>query len=292
MLTAMGASNAASALVLLSEQPSSGEKYEEYINNIRNWILTDAKFFGRTDDEFVLKFLYGCKFDLERTKRKMTMYYETRRKVSKWWAKRDLNDERMLSIAKLKITTVLKGKDLKQPGIVISRTSHIGPNLSNFDVYAAMHSLILEMALIRENCQLNGIIWIIDFEKFPTWLFIRLLSPLVAKDCITSFYLSMPVRIQDVHVINANFISYTLWRLIHTFLTQKMRKRVHFYGSDWSRLKDSVPIELLPEEYGGHAGPMHLHEDSFLKEVLDHKDYFLSDNQYGFQPTDENETDS
>jgi hypothetical protein len=46
-------------------------------------------FRGPTDDFFILRFLRGCKFDLEKSKRKLRSYYEQRSMSPEWFTNRD-----------------------------------------------------------------------------------------------------------------------------------------------------------------------------------------------------------
>ncbi|GAB6019559.1 hypothetical protein CHUAL_001132 [Chamberlinius hualienensis] len=51
---------------------------EELVAQLRHWIIDDADFYGNTNETFMLWFIRGCKYDLDKTKKKMRKYYENR----------------------------------------------------------------------------------------------------------------------------------------------------------------------------------------------------------------------
>ncbi|GAB6032255.1 hypothetical protein CHUAL_010895 [Chamberlinius hualienensis] len=258
--------------------------YEQQCSNeIKRWITFDNPFYGRTDDEFISMFLHGCKFNLEKTKKKITMYYENRKKIPQWWANRDLTQECIKSLAHLNTTVALIDKDPNYPLVAFTIGYRFGPDQGDFDEYGKLSSLILEVIMRRQNCKKNGLIWIVDCRNYPGWLLRRFLWPPTSKNVITSFYLSMPFKIRRVIFLDAPKILIAAYNIIKHLLSEKLRQRVHFYGSNWSNFGDHVDMNYLPEEYGGNAGPIQLHDDLFLEELLSYTEYFVDDNRYGFQ---------
>lgn len=63
------------------------------------------------------------------------------------------------------------------------------------------------------------------------------------------------MKLKEVHVINISPIVDTIVNFVKPFLKEKIRERIHIH----SKLEDLykfVPKEMLPEEYGGEAGPI------------------------------------
>jgi len=48
----------------------SEKSEKQAVEELRRWLDTEAKFYGRKDEDFLLIFLRGCKFDASKTKKK------------------------------------------------------------------------------------------------------------------------------------------------------------------------------------------------------------------------------
>ncbi|GAB0090860.1 hypothetical protein DMENIID0001_056280 [Sergentomyia squamirostris] len=59
----------------LNEVP---ERIEEDLNALKTWIEQHPYLRSRTDDQFLVGFLRGCKYSLEKTKKKLDLYYSCR----------------------------------------------------------------------------------------------------------------------------------------------------------------------------------------------------------------------
>lgn len=92
----------AKAIAELNENPT---RIQEDIQYIKEWLLQQKYIKARTgknnfqifiniyiifvDDQWLLSFLRGCKFSLERTKEKLDMYYTMRGLVPEFFKNRD-----------------------------------------------------------------------------------------------------------------------------------------------------------------------------------------------------------
>lgn len=59
----------------LNEAP---ERIQSDINALRNWIHQSPHLESRTDDQFLVAFLRGCKYSLEKAKHKLDLFYTVR----------------------------------------------------------------------------------------------------------------------------------------------------------------------------------------------------------------------
>ncbi|GAB6020057.1 hypothetical protein CHUAL_014110 [Chamberlinius hualienensis] len=248
---------------------SSGKKMVENeeqlqsINVVSQWIKSQAPFCGRTDEQFVLMFLRGCKFDIDKTKKKITAYYRNRLICPKWWDDREITNE-LINLSHHQTVTLLDDEEPHLPSVEIFRFSKFGPNLSNLDKYFKLYSIGLEVILRRPNTQLNGHIMICDFKDYPLWLIPQFMSLRLAKNYYETFYLAAPIMVKKVIGLNCPFMAHIfLNHLMKPFLSEKLKSRIVLYGSQWPNLTDHVPKEMLPEEYGGTAGPIEKHHSTF-----------------------------
>nr|CAD7568205.1 unnamed protein product [Timema californicum] len=85
----------------------------------------------------------------------------------------------------------------------------------------------------------------------------------------------IPLRLKQIHHVNQPYFFNLVFAIFKPFLSEKLRNRLHFHGSDWSSLHSYIDPEFLPTKYGGlmdipeNTGPK-LHELLCLfKEAFD-----------------------
>lgn len=68
---------------------------------IRDWLTMQPHLNSEVDDQFLITFLRGCKFSLERTKEKFDKYCSIKTTMPDLLANRDPNDKDLLEIIRL-----------------------------------------------------------------------------------------------------------------------------------------------------------------------------------------------
>merc|ERR1719392_494013 len=66
---------------------------------------------------------------------------------------------------------------------------------------------------------------------------------------------AIPLRHREVNFVNMPWSMYLIYQFAKNLLSFKLRSRLHTH-SNFDKLKEYFPGEMLPEEYGGEAGPM------------------------------------
>lgn len=82
----------------LNEVPS---RIADDILALRTWMSKQAHLIARTDDQFLVTFLRGSKYSLERAKEKIDLYYTVRSLMPEMFESRDPTDPITLEIIKL-----------------------------------------------------------------------------------------------------------------------------------------------------------------------------------------------
>lgn len=82
----------------LNEDP---EKVQSDIDILRNWIDQTPHLKSRTDDQFLVAFLRGCKYSLEKAKQKLDLFYTVRTHAPELIRDRDPHNERIIGMIRL-----------------------------------------------------------------------------------------------------------------------------------------------------------------------------------------------
>lgn len=81
------------AIEELFEDP---DRIKSDLDAFREWIRKSPHLRGRTDDQFLISFLRGCKFSLERAKQKYDLFYTLKTHIPELCRNRDPMDEKVL----------------------------------------------------------------------------------------------------------------------------------------------------------------------------------------------------
>lgn len=79
----------------LNEAP---DRIQSDIDALRNWIHQSPHLDSRTDDQFLVAFLRGCKFSLEKAKHKIDLFYTVRTHAPELIKNRDPMDDQVIGM--------------------------------------------------------------------------------------------------------------------------------------------------------------------------------------------------
>lgn len=88
------------ALQATAEQELNESKYRipEDLLAFKNWVLKQPHLKARTDDQFLISFLRGCKYSLEKAKTKLDSFYAMRCVLPELYNNRSLDNPKTLEI--------------------------------------------------------------------------------------------------------------------------------------------------------------------------------------------------
>lgn len=70
----------------------------------------------------------------------------------------------------------------------------------------------------------------------------------------------LPIRFNEIHIVNESYAARMAHSLLKSFLSDEFNKKIHFHGSDYSKLHTRVPSNILPVELGGSRGHFSSHK--------------------------------
>lgn len=114
----------------LNEVP---ERLKDDIETMRIWIKQNTHIKSRDDDQFIVSFLRGCKFSLEKAKKKIELFYTARTNTPEFFANRDVNDKTLQEIMEHGFILPLPADESKaEPRVILTRMGHFDPNKYSF----------------------------------------------------------------------------------------------------------------------------------------------------------------
>ncbi|XP_055622721.1 uncharacterized protein LOC129766230 [Toxorhynchites rutilus septentrionalis] len=258
------------------------ERLDDDIAALRTWLAKSPHIKSRTDDQFLVTYLRGCKHSLERAKEKLDMNYTMRSIMSDIMKNRDPFDEKTAAMMRRAGCLPLPFTETPaSPRIVLIRPGvHDPAECTIQDIFKV--NMIFSDIMFREddNLVVAGQIGILDLTGM-TVAHVLQMNPTFAKKTTTMMQDAAPLRMKAMHYINVSPVFETVFNLFKTFLNEKNRSRIYVHGSDMESLYKHVPKRLLPAEYGGEAGPIQDIADKWIEKAESYSDYFKEDDLYG-----------
>lgn len=133
----------------LNEVPS---RIEEDLKALKEWIAKQRHLTARLEDQFLIAFLRGCKFSLERVKEKIDSYYTIRGAIPEFFSNRDLKSKELSQVIKLGLCLPLPKVDPKnQSRLFLIRQGAYNPSeISVMDVMKVSY-MISDLMMMEDD---------------------------------------------------------------------------------------------------------------------------------------------
>nr|XP_022920040.1 retinol-binding protein pinta-like isoform X2 [Onthophagus taurus] len=240
---------------------------------MKDWLKEiHPKIHSTTDDLFLLAFLRGCKFNLDKTKHKLNNYNKMRTEIPEWFSNRNPNQPNLLELIKLGVFIPLR-KLHENQHVVIIRTAAHNPKLHKQDDVFKTGMMILDLlGHQNEMLQIYGIIAIFDMKGISL-SHAKQLPPSMIKKAVFSWQ-NYHCRPKQLEFINAPTYINVVLNVFKRFMSEKLkgRIRVHFYG--YETLHKVVSKDVLPMEYGGNNGELKDHIEYWTERILESSEWF------------------
>lgn len=260
----------------LNEVP---ERIESDIETLRKWIKQTPNLKSREDDQFLISFLRGCKFSLEKAKKKITMYYIARTSTPEFFTDRDPTDSLVQEIVNLGLIMPLPVDEAKSdPRIILTRLG--GCDFSKFSFVDVMKVTYLysDMAMLHSDVTIiSGNINVVDLRGCGLSLLTQITPTLIRK--LSSLLEPFPVRVKAIHLVHPPRGISTAYNMFLSVCHEKLRNRVYMHDS-FEELHKVVDKKFLPAEYGGTNSTLPEIIDGWRGVLHDNRQWFLDDANY------------
>jgi hypothetical protein len=234
-------------------------------------------------DRSLIRFIRGCKYNLEKAVKK-TVAYQQFRDANHDWFQPSLEEIEKYS----RMCKVVKEPDAIKRRIVII-APHLGWDDISEDFLQKYPSSLtryriwfLDQLTFDPYSQLQGLIILMTFEGLSLWN-ARHKSNQMAKSSehgeVTKFMtLSAPLRLRQMYIFQEPWFFTVIWRITSFFLNEKTKKKFIFGGGNYNilyQLKegqvDAGPFQhqrhIIPSCLGGE-GTNDLTEDNWIIELI------------------------
>lgn len=224
------------------------------LQHLKDWLAKQPHLKARTEDQWLIAFLRGCKFSLERVKKKLDLYYTLRTTAPEITRRILPTDPKFLEFFRLGTCLILpnpKGKLC--PRVLLIRAGRYDPSEHNVgEIMCMLYYLVQIMVLEDDIACVFGIKIVTDYEGVTMSHFVQG-TPSMLKKMVAVSQDSMPLRLKGSHHINLPSGVEKVITIIQGFLNEKARQRLRIHKNQ-EELMEDIPKEVVPPEYGG-TGP-------------------------------------
>ncbi|CAH0700727.1 unnamed protein product [Spodoptera exigua] len=224
------------------------------LQHLKDWIAKQPHLKARTEDQWLIAFLRGCKFSLERVKKKLDLYYTLRTTAPEITLRIKPTDPKFLEFFRLGTCLILPNpKDKLCPRVLLIRCGRYDPSEHNVgEVMCMLYYLVQIMVLEDDIACVLGIKIVTDYVGVTMSHFVQG-TPSMLKKMVAVSQDSMPLRLKGSHHINLPSGVEKVITVIQGFLNEKARQRLRIHKNQ-EELMEDIPKEVVPPEYGG-TGP-------------------------------------
>jgi len=207
----------------LFEEP---DKIQESLEILKEWIKKSPHLRVRTNDQFLIVFLRGCKYSMERAKQKLDMFYTTRTHIPELFRNRDPLNPITLNIIKLGGILPLEPEHPGAPRMLLFRGGCTDPHLYPMNEVMKVSCMLNDILMIEDdNSSVAGQIGVMDLAGMTLQHFIQM-QPAFMKKITVMVQEGVPIRQKGFHYINAPAIFEQVFNMFKSLLNEKMRSRV------------------------------------------------------------------
>ena len=263
----------------LQAEANSGNKNDNNNNNslvndqetsllheLKVKLFGDVFFSGKTlDDSFLLKFLRVRDHDVTQAADLLKGYFSMRKDHPELFK---LPSE-IIEVFKDKVFSISPKKNSSGELVMIFRPGHWNP--SKYDAYhiAAGPVPFLEIEALDEGIQSKGMLEVLDFANI-SWKQFMAMPPSLHKLSADLSERAIPIKFKKVHIVNQGRMVDMLWAVMRPFVSEEMKQRLSFHGTDFSQLHQDIDQDLLPKELGGTREEEFPYDEEYIKD-LDNK---------------------
>ncbi|XP_055610411.1 clavesin-1-like [Uranotaenia lowii] len=235
---------------------------EQSLAQMREWIAKNPNIKKcRTDPLFLLRFLRTKKFSVPLACEMLEKYLSIRQSYPRWFQNCDIDDPELEAIIDGGYILPLPQRTENGQQVILSIAGNVDLNRASSANLARAHFLVQEVLADDEEAQISGYINCVD-ERGLSMKLMALWSLVDIKKVAECIQNAIPLRIRSFMFVGLPSSAVTLLEFCVSLLSDKLKKRINLYRTI-NDLSSKVDKSILPEEYGGTAGPLAAMLDQF-----------------------------
>ncbi|XP_015111347.1 retinol-binding protein pinta [Diachasma alloeum] len=266
--------------VAKKELKEDEKRIVEHVKYITEWLEKQPHINARTDPQWLVAFLRGCKYSLERTKEKLDSFYTVRTHLPEIFLKRDLEETMIQEVLDLGIYLPLpEPVSADGPRVILMRPCQFDAKKYTYSDILKVSFMIMDFLLLKDD-RLNvaGQISVLDLTGSKLEHASQF-TPSLVKKTVMAFQDGYPMKTKSLHFVNPPPTFDVLFSVFKNFMNKKLKDRIMVH-KDPEDVFDYIPREVLPSDYGGQAPSIAALTHQWKNAVLEHRDWYQEDSKH------------
>ncbi|XP_063222910.1 alpha-tocopherol transfer protein-like [Bacillus rossius redtenbacheri] len=224
---------------------------QDNMEHVRSWLDFQPHLPELTDEHLHL-YLHACYDNLEKTKQMIESCYTFRTLTPELFSNRDLLEQGLQGILDICELVLLPQPSPEGYDVVLFRfTSY---ESSRFVFLDGLRALFVAIDFYLSEYRLGkGLVIVFDIKGLSFAHLAKAYPISMIKKAFFYVQECMPLRLKGIHIVNTGTIIERLMALIKPFINNELGEMIHIHATVDS-LTEQLPVDVLPEEYGGKAG--------------------------------------
>ncbi|XP_061393118.1 retinaldehyde-binding protein 1-like [Musca vetustissima] len=269
--------------IAIDELGEVSSRIDQYLEDFRSWIELQPHLKIRMDDQYLIQFLRGSKYSLEKAKQKLTYTCLIKTKFPKMFRLTNIDDKifrKMVSAGSLlPLPIPLYGNG---PRIILER--FVYPITTNYNIenyvqlMCALHEVL---AFDDPHAGVCGLVYIMDFTKLQKDHLAGLTITLL-KFLISLKEKALAMRLRAIYLINLKPYAEQILKMGLSIMPEALKKKMIVCGKDLSSLPESLPLKYLPRDYGGENSSLDELREDHIKMWEKYREFFEMNSCFDF----------
>ncbi|XP_063376791.1 alpha-tocopherol transfer protein-like [Cydia fagiglandana] len=262
----------------LNENP---KRTQEDVQHLKEWITKQPHLKARTDDQWLVAVLRGCKFSLERVKKKLDLYYTLRTTAPDVTLRLKPTENKFLEFLRLGTVIILpEATEKLSTRVILLRPGSCNPHTHNIaDIMCVLTYLVQILVVESDAATVLGTKIVVDYQGV-TMAHLAQANPTLLKKMIAVSQESTPLRSKGSHHVNLPAGIDAIFQLIKGLINAKARDRLKIH-KNYEELREFIPQESLPNEYGGSGGSIAEITEYWVKKMAEYKSWMQLEETLG-----------
>lgn len=232
-----------------NELRETPEVVQQALKDIRELLKGEPDLIVPDDDEYLQKFLRPCKWYPKSGLELMKRFYKFRLNNPRYCDNLVPSVDEKPFAAELVIPLPDRTPDGCRV-LLINAGKKWNPKQVSLDNIFRSCMLSLDAAVAEPKTQISGVHVIMNMDGL-TLNHVTYFTPSFAATMTEWVQRCLPGRLKGIHIVNQPFIFNMVFALFKPFLSEKMRKRIIFHGTNRNSLTSIVGTKTIPKELGG-----------------------------------------
>lgn len=208
-----------------AELNETHERLQTDLDAFKAWLQKTPHLLPRQNDQFLVAFLRGCKYSLERAKEKLDGFYTIRGAIPEFFTNRQVTDELINFVKTGAVLPLPQVADPAGARVILYRMNYDSEKipLTNIFKWTGMFQDIL--MLEDDNLIVSGSSYVMDLKNSSLTHFVSFTPPFVKK-VVAVWEKGNPFRIKSGNFINMHKFSVKFTNLFKSAFSRKLQSRV------------------------------------------------------------------